>query len=100
VPPLKLAPPPADASPALLAAREELGILHEIFAVLGNGWQIRAVEHAKAGKVLGYLDALIIDAQARHDALLPPEATQPAASDAPPAIASKEPEAAAAPVAG
>lgn len=82
--------------PELAAARAELGILHDIFAALGNG-QIRALEHERAKKTLDYIQALIDDAQARHDLLLPPEATQAPANEAPPAIASKEP---APPVAG
>lgn len=88
--------PTAAESPALAAAREELGLLHEIFAALGEA-KMRAIEHEKAAKVLGYVHALLTDAQARHDALLPP--TQAAATDAPPVIASKEPEVSA-PVAG
>lgn len=90
--------PTAAESPALVAAREELGLLHEIFAAMGEA-RMRAIEHEKAGKVLGYIHALLTDAQARYDALVPPAPTQAAATDAPPVIASKEPETSA-PVAG
>lgn len=102
--------PTAVESPALVAAREELGILHDLFSTVTDRAHAINAEREKLKKMLaqievlasddkitkemGYLDALITDAQARHDALLPPAPTQAAATDAPPVIASKEPEAA------
>ena len=86
--------PTVATSPELTAAREELAILHDVFASMSTA-TMQAKEHERAKRTLDYLHALLLDAQARHDALLPPAPTQPAATDAAPAIASKEPEASA-----
>lgn len=82
---------PVFVSPEVVAAREELAILHDVFASMSTA-TMPAKEHERAKRTLDYLHALLVDAQARHDALLSPAATQAPATDAAPAIASKEPE--------
>lgn len=70
---------PIVASPELAALREELGILHEVFAALAAG-NIRASEWQKAQLILNYLDRKIAAVQAQADALTP---NVPAESDGP-----------------
>lgn len=54
----------------LEAAREELDTLQTIFGAMKNG-TIRAIEWPEAKRTLDYLDAKILEAQGRYDALAP-----------------------------
>lgn len=71
----------ASVSPELSALREELGILHEIFGAMRGG-NIRAEHWPKAKATLEYLDAKITAAQAKADAISPPEPVIPDLSEA------------------
>lgn len=86
---------PIVASPELHAARTELAILHDIFAIIRSG-RMSPEEWPKAKSILDYLDAKVSAAQATADALTP---NVPAETDAGPVIPSKAAEVAA-PVAG
>lgn len=65
-------PPP---SPALKAARDEAGMLVEIFSMLGQA-TIRALQAPRAKEILDYMQVKVDEAEARVLALLPKEAPE------------------------
>lgn len=98
---LKPLPPVSTDSPEVLAARTELGLLHDIFATLSARKAAIDEERARIQKMhtqiealatdpkheqtFAYLNALIEDAQARYDALVGPPPTGVAPQDEAPA---------------
>ena len=61
-------------NPELLAAREELNILHTLFGIVKNG-TIKAIDWPQAKSTLDYLDSKIQSVQKHADSLAPTEAS-------------------------